>query len=49
MPESVERCVKAILRDKDFKPAKGKTRKQSAWAICNARYNERKALENRQK
>ena len=50
MPKSVEDCVRAILANPDFKSKKkGRTREQSAWAICNARYQERKALEKRKK
>ena len=49
MPAAVEKCVRAIMANPDFKPKKGRTKEQSAWAICNARYQERKALEKRKK
>lgn len=43
MPAQVERCVAAIMKDPKFKPMKGRTKEQSAWAVCNAKYNEQKA------
>lgn len=36
-PEAVESCVSQILADPDFKPEEGRTREESAWAICQAR------------
>jgi HK97 family phage prohead protease len=38
MPESVDACVKSILADPDFKPYTGQSKKDSAWAICTAKY-----------
>lgn len=32
----VERCVKRLLADPNFKPKKGRTKKQSAIAVCIA-------------
>lgn len=49
MPAWIENCVNGILKNPDFKPKKGRTKEQSAWAICTARYNERKALEKKTK
>ncbi len=34
MPEAVERCVEKLMADPDFKPQEGKTKKDSAWAVC---------------
>ena len=36
MPSAVDRCVEHLLNDPNFKPRKGKTREESAWAICQA-------------
>lgn len=47
MPEQVERCVEAIMRDPDFKPQKGRTKEESAWAVCTAKYQESQALADR--
>ena len=41
MPEWTERCVKALMADPDFKPQEGRTKEESAWAVCQARYKER--------
>lgn len=49
MPAEVEKCVQSLLANKDFKPKKGRTREQSAWAICTAQYNDRKQLEKKSK
>lgn len=38
MPEEVDRCVKALMADPDFKPLKGRTKEESAWAVCQAQY-----------
>jgi len=38
MPKIVEECTKKILGNPDFKPKKGRTKKESAWAICTAMY-----------
>lgn len=38
MPVIVEECTKKILANPDFKPKKGKTKEESAWAICTAMY-----------
>jgi hypothetical protein len=36
MPQALEDCVQAILSDPDFKPQEGRTREESAYAICQA-------------
>lgn len=46
MPESVDACVESILADPNFKPKDGKTKKESAFAICNAEYKEIKMEDN---
>jgi len=48
-PKQVEECVQALLSNPDFKPLKGKTREESAYAICYAKYNERKEKANKMK
>ena len=30
----VERCVEHLMNDPKFKPKKGRTKKESAWAVC---------------
>lgn len=37
-PQKVEDCVTALMADPDFKPQEGKTKKDSAWAVCQAQY-----------
>jgi len=39
MPQEVERCVNKLLKDSGFKPQAGRTKKESAWAVCQAQYN----------
>lgn len=43
-PKQVDECVKALKADPDFKPQKGKTKEESAWAVCQAKYG--KSFEN---
>jgi len=43
MPAWLDNCVRGILKDPKFKPQKGRTKEESAWAICTAKYNEHKA------
>ena len=38
MPKSVDACVKALVADPDFKPREGKTKEESAWAVCQAQH-----------
>jgi hypothetical protein len=40
MPEFVDRCVQSILADQNFQPQEGRTREESAFAICYAKWNE---------
>ena len=47
MPEWVENCVKGVLKNPNFKSKKGRTKKQSAWAICTDRYKDIQALSNK--
>jgi len=35
-PASVERCVEALKNDPKFKPKGGRTKEESAWAVCQA-------------
>ena len=37
-PKVVEDCVEALMADPDFKPQKGKTKRESAWAVCQAKH-----------
>jgi len=46
-PASVERCVQALMRDPDFKPQNGRTKEESAWAVCTKKYQESQALADR--
>lgn len=36
-PAALDRCVEALMADPDFKPEEGRTKEQSAYAVCNAR------------
>lgn len=38
MPKSVEECVQAKMADPDFEPREGKTKKESAWAVCQEQH-----------
>ena len=38
MPEAVERCVEKLMADPDFEPQGDKTKKESAWAVCQAQH-----------
>ncbi len=35
-PAKLDRCVADLMADPDFKPKEGKTKKESAFAVCNA-------------
>jgi FKBP-type peptidyl-prolyl cis-trans isomerase len=37
-PKKVEECVRALMNDPDFKPQKGRTKEESAWAVCQAKF-----------
>lgn len=37
-PKEVEDCVKAIMADPDFKPQEGRTKEESAWAVCQSKH-----------
>lgn len=42
MPEWVDQCVKALMKDPDFSPEDPEqTKEQAAWAVCQARYKQR--------
>jgi hypothetical protein len=41
MPKWVEDCVKEKMADSKFKPQEGKTKEESAWAVCQTIYKER--------
>jgi len=41
MPEWVDKCVKQKMADPKFKPQEGKTKEESAWAVCQTIYKER--------
>ncbi|MEK9740729.1 MAG: hypothetical protein VW262_06025 [Flavobacteriaceae bacterium] len=36
MPAKLDRCVQDLMNDPDFKPYKGRTKEQSAYAVCNS-------------
>lgn len=38
MPQAVEDCIKALMADPKFEPQEGKTKKDSAWAVCQAQH-----------
>jgi len=35
LPERVDRCVESLMKDPNFKPRPGKTKRESSWALCN--------------
>ncbi len=39
MPAELDRCVNDLLNDKDFKPKQGKSKKDAAYAVCQANLN----------
>ena len=39
-PKKVDECVKSLMADPDFKPQKGRTKEESAWAVCTAKFKE---------
>lgn len=41
MPKELDECVNALMNDPDFKPEKGKSKKESAFAICNAKLKDK--------
>lgn len=38
MPKEFTDCVKGIMKNPKFKPQKGRTKKDSAYAICTKRF-----------
>ena len=38
MPRAVDDCVKALMADPDFEPQEGKTKEESAWAVCQTQH-----------
>lgn len=44
MPKQIERCVMALMNDPDFTPEPGRSKEESAWAICTAQYQESEAV-----
>ena len=38
MPKSVDDCVKALMANPDFEPQEGKTKEDSAWAVCQTQH-----------
>lgn len=36
-PADVERCVESLMADADFKPKGGRTKEESAWAVCQSK------------
>ena len=46
MPAEVERCVKKLMADPKFKPKDGKTKKESAFAVCQSAQKKQKAKED---
>ena len=37
-PKEVEDCVRALMDDPDFKPQAGRTKEESAWAVCQSKH-----------
>jgi len=37
-PKKVEECVKSLMSNPDFKPKDGKTKEESAWAVCQSKF-----------
>jgi hypothetical protein len=37
-PKKVEECVEALMSDPEFKPQGGKTKEDSAWAVCQSKF-----------
>lgn len=37
-PKKVEDCVKALMADPKFKPKGGRSKEESAWAVCQAKF-----------
>lgn len=37
-PKEVHDCVNSLMNDPDFKPQDGKTKEESAWAVCQAKF-----------
>lgn len=37
-PQKVEDCVDALMADPDFKQQDGKTKEESAWAVCQSKF-----------
>jgi len=44
MPAFIDKCVNAIMKDPNFKPLKGRSKEESAYAICWSKYNEHKKV-----
>ena len=40
-PKEVEDCVQALMDDPDFKPQEGRTKEESAWAVCQEKFKEK--------
>lgn len=40
MPKAVEDCVRKLM--KTVKPRRGQTKREAAWAICQAMHNKKK-------
>lgn len=36
-PAKVEECVRSLMSDPDFKPQEGRTKEESAYAVCNSK------------
>lgn len=41
MPKEFTDCIRGIMNNPDFKPQKGSTKRDSAYAICTERYKKR--------
>jgi len=44
-PAELDRCVQALMDDPDFKPKEGRTKEESAYAVCNAQLNKKNEVE----
>jgi hypothetical protein len=40
-PKEVEDCVRALMDDPDFEPLEGRTKEESAWAVCQEKFKEK--------
>ena len=46
MPQAVEDCRRRLMADPDFKPRKGSTKEEAAWAVCMSTVGKGKSMED---